>query len=57
MRMITPGMRAAYGALLDYNARRRAARTLSALDDFMLKDMGIGRSEIHSRVYGPSRSA
>ena len=52
--LLKPRMRAAYDALLDYNARRRAARTLCALDDFMLKDMGIGRSEIHARVHGLS---
>ena len=31
-----------------------AARTLAGLSDYALKDMGIGRSEVHAFVYGPS---
>ena len=31
-----------------------SARTLAGLSDHSLKDMGISRCEIHSRVYGPS---
>ena len=52
-----PRIRAAYDSLLDYQARRRGVRVLAGLDDAMLKDMGIGRSEIHSCVYGLSRDA
>jgi uncharacterized protein YjiS (DUF1127 family) len=31
---------------------RRAARALAALNDYMLKDMGISRSEIYGAVRG-----
>jgi uncharacterized protein YjiS (DUF1127 family) len=55
MTKLGPRMRAAYGALLDYHARRRAVRTLAGLDDALLKDMGLGRSEIHARVHGLNR--
>jgi uncharacterized protein YjiS (DUF1127 family) len=40
-----------------YRIRRQhylAARTLSRLSDHVLKDMGVGRSEIHAFVSGPS---
>ena len=57
MSTFKPRIRAAYDSLLDYQARRRAARVLAGLDDAMLKDMGIGRSEIHSRVHGLRHNA
>lgn len=57
MTKLAPRLRAARDALLDYHARRRAERTLAGLDDFLLKDMGLGRSEIHARVHGIGRDA
>ena len=57
MTVFKPRIRAAYDSFLDYQARRRAARVLAGLDDGLLKDMGIGRSEIHSRVHGLNRDA
>jgi uncharacterized protein YjiS (DUF1127 family) len=57
MPIFTPRIRAAFDSLLDYQARRRAARVLAGLDDALLKDMGIGRSEIRSRVHGLTRDA
>ena len=55
MTLFAPKLRAARDALLDYHARRRAERTLAGLDDYLLKDMGLGRSEIHARVHGMGR--
>ena len=46
-----------WAAYRTYRVRREnhlAARTLAGLSDHTLKDMGISRCEIHSRVYGPS---
>jgi uncharacterized protein YjiS (DUF1127 family) len=57
MPIFKPRIRTAYDSLLDYQTRRRAARALAGLDDALLKDMGIGRSEIHSRVNGLNRDA
>jgi uncharacterized protein YjiS (DUF1127 family) len=47
-------IRAAYKR---YRVRRQhhlAERALAGLSDHMLKDMGISRGEIYSRVHGPS---
>jgi uncharacterized protein YjiS (DUF1127 family) len=55
MSMFTPRMRAAYQAFRDYRVRRSAVWTLAAMDDALLKDIGIGRSEIHSAVQGFAR--
>ena len=46
-----------WAAYKTYRVRRQhrlAERTLAGLSDYILKDMGISRCEIHSRVYGPS---
>jgi uncharacterized protein YjiS (DUF1127 family) len=44
-------LRAAYKAYRDSRARRLATHTLAELDDHLLKDIGITRSEILSVVY------
>lgn len=46
-------LKAAYRAYRDSRARRLATHTLAVLDDHLLKDIGITRSEILSVVYGP----
>ena len=48
--MFTSSIRAAYRSLKDYRERRYAERELASLDNYLLKDMGISRSEIHSLV-------
>jgi uncharacterized protein YjiS (DUF1127 family) len=55
MSTFTPRMRAAYHAFRDYRVRRSAVWTLAGMDDALLKDIGIGRSEIHPAVHGPTR--
>ena len=50
--MFIPGMRATYRAFKESQARRSAVRTLSGLDDTMLKDIGVSRSEIDAVVAG-----
>ncbi len=42
----------AVGAVRAWNARNAAVRDLSRLDDHMLKDIGIHRSEIRTVVNG-----
>lgn len=44
-------MRAAFRAFRDRREQRLAARHLAQLDDHLLKDIGIGRSEINYMVY------
>ena len=51
----------AVGAVRTWNARHAAVRDLSRLDDHLLKDIGIHRSEIRAAVNGmlsrpPARS-
>ena len=50
MSTLTPRMRAAYRSFCDYRTRRRAVRVLGQMEDGLLKDIGIGRSEIHFAV-------
>jgi uncharacterized protein YjiS (DUF1127 family) len=45
-------MRAAYRSFRDYRVRRLAERTLAAMEDAHLKDIGISRSEIGAVVHG-----
>jgi len=51
MSTFTPRMRAAYRSFCDYRTRRRAVRVLGAMEDGLLKDIGISRSEIHCAVH------
>jgi uncharacterized protein YjiS (DUF1127 family) len=53
MTNVRSSMRAAYQSFIDFRTRYRAVRDLSAMDDVFLKDIGIGRSEIHSVVREP----
>ncbi|RWM75552.1 MULTISPECIES: DUF1127 domain-containing protein [Mesorhizobium] len=48
-------MRAAYRSFRDYRAHRMAERTLAAMDDAFLRDIGISRSEIGLVVRGLKR--
>lgn len=41
-----------FGNLLRYRKLARAERELAALDDRMLADIGVVRTEIHQRVWG-----
>jgi uncharacterized protein YjiS (DUF1127 family) len=52
MIIFKPSVRATYRSFHDYRARRRAVRALLAMEDVFLKDIGVGRSEIHSVVQG-----
>ena len=55
MSTLTPKIRAAYFSFQDYRSRQRAMRTLATLDDGLLKDIGISRSQIPSVIDGLSR--
>ncbi|RWQ44138.1 MAG: DUF1127 domain-containing protein [Mesorhizobium sp.] len=48
-------MRAAYRSFRDYRVHRMAERTLAAMEDALLKDIGISRSEIGLVVRGLKR--
>ncbi|MEI5677772.1 MULTISPECIES: DUF1127 domain-containing protein [unclassified Mesorhizobium] len=47
-------VRIAYDAFRANRSQRRTVRDLSKLDDYMLKDIGITRSEIMSIAYDSS---
>jgi uncharacterized protein YjiS (DUF1127 family) len=57
MSIFTPRMRAAFQSYRDYRARRQAIQTLAAMDDALLKDIGISRSDILAVVCGLKRSS
>ncbi|WP_353824302.1 DUF1127 domain-containing protein [Mesorhizobium sp.] len=48
-------MRAAYRSFRNYRIHRMAERTLAAMDDAFLRDIGISRSEIGLVVRGSKR--
>jgi uncharacterized protein YjiS (DUF1127 family) len=55
-------IRAAYHSLRDHRTRIRVARTLAAMEDTFLRDIGISRAEIHYSValgsrHGPQGAA
>jgi uncharacterized protein YjiS (DUF1127 family) len=41
--------------LVDYAARSRAEQQLEALDERLLRDIGIARNDIHRMVWGDGR--
>jgi uncharacterized protein YjiS (DUF1127 family) len=41
--------------LVDYAERNRAEGQLEALDDRLLRDIGVSRSDIHRMVWGNGR--
>jgi len=41
-----------YHKINDSMAKRNAARTLEAMPDYLLADLGLNRYEIQERVYG-----
>jgi uncharacterized protein YjiS (DUF1127 family) len=45
-------IRSAYRALRAYRERRLGMRSLESMEDHLLKDIGIGRSEIGLAVMG-----
>jgi uncharacterized protein YjiS (DUF1127 family) len=47
-------IRTALKAYRVYLENRNAVRALARLDDCLLKDMGISRSQIRAHVYRPS---
>ena len=52
MSIFTPRVWAAYRSFHNYRAQRTAIRTLGLLDDALLKDIGISRSQTPSVVEG-----
>lgn len=43
----------AWSAYRSWSEARRATRHLTGLDDRLLRDIGVSRSEINRMVYGP----
>lgn len=43
----------AFGRAIEHRRKKRAAAELMALDYFVLKDMGIARSQIPFIIFGP----
>jgi uncharacterized protein YjiS (DUF1127 family) len=41
--------------VVDYTARSRAEQQLEALDERLLRDIGISRADIHRTVWGKGR--
>jgi len=41
----------AWSSFLDYQERRAAYMTLKSLPDYLLKDMGLHRSELQYKVF------
>jgi uncharacterized protein YjiS (DUF1127 family) len=44
----------AWSSYREWAEARRATRHLAGLDDRMLRDIGVSRSEINRMVYGPT---
>jgi uncharacterized protein YjiS (DUF1127 family) len=49
---LTDAVQSTARAYLDWRLRRATVRILTSMDDRMLRDIGMTRSEIHSVVYG-----
>ncbi len=45
-----------YQKINDKMAKREAAKTLQAMPDYLLADLGLNRYEIQDRVYGALQS-
>lgn len=55
-RLLASGISGFLQSMSERRRQRRAMRELEAMDDYMLKDIGIGRSEIKRAVlYGRDR--
>ena len=52
---LTDAVQSAARAYLDWRMRRATVRILRSLDDRMLRDIGMTRSEVHSVVYGDAQ--
>lgn len=44
------------GVVADYMSRSRVERQLAELDDRLLSDIGVSRSDIHAMVWGKSKN-
>lgn len=52
MSTLTPRMLSAFRSFQTYRKRRADMRALSEMDDALLKDIGLNRSEIYSATHG-----